>query len=60
MNHVLAIGQLIKSISKSDTNHAVLIEGPPGFGKTTAVDQALKAKGHPSASRCVLHTAQPV
>lgn len=41
MSHVLAIGQLIKSISKSKTNHAIIIDGPPGWGKTTAVDQAL-------------------
>lgn len=41
MNHVLAIGQLIKSIAKSSANHAIIIEGPPGWGKTTTVDQAL-------------------
>jgi len=41
LNHVLAIGQLIKSIAKSSANHAIIIEGPPGWGKTTTVDQAL-------------------
>jgi replication-associated recombination protein RarA len=41
LNHVFAIGQLIKSIAKSNANHAIIIEGPPGWGKTTTVDQAL-------------------
>jgi DNA polymerase III delta prime subunit len=45
VHHVLAIGQLIKSISNSSHNHAILIEGPPGFGKTTSVDRALEERG---------------
>jgi DNA polymerase III delta prime subunit len=42
MNHIKAIKQLIGSISKSESIHAIIIEGPPGWGKTTAVDLALK------------------
>jgi hypothetical protein len=45
MSHAVAIGKLIKSISTSANHHAILIEGPPGWGKTRAVDDALKTVG---------------
>lgn len=41
MDYVRAIQQLISSLLKSSKNHALLIEGPPGWGKTTTVEKAL-------------------
>lgn len=45
MSHAVAIGKLIKSVSRNANHHAILIEGPPGWGKTRAVDDALAAAG---------------
>ena len=41
MNHDAEICQLIQSVVKSRKYHAVIISGPPGFGKTTSVNRAL-------------------
>lgn len=45
MNHEAEIRQLIQSIAKSRKYHAVIISGPPGYGKTTAVNRALTSSG---------------
>jgi len=45
MSHAIAIGKLIRSVSMSPNHHAILIEGPPGWGKTRAVDDALRDAG---------------
>ncbi len=42
MNHSKAISKLIKSLLGSANHHAIIIEGPPGWGKTHSVHQALK------------------
>ena len=41
MNHVETIKRLIKTVQASDKMHALLVMGPAGFGKSTAVDEAL-------------------
>lgn len=41
MNHVSAIKSLILTVRASERMHALVIEGPPGWGKTTTVDEAL-------------------
>lgn len=45
LNHIDAIKSLLITIRASEKMHALIIEGPPGWGKTTAVDDALKAAG---------------
>ncbi len=45
MSHVEAIRRLIKSVKKSSKHHAIIVEGPPGWGKTTTVEEALKDEG---------------
>ncbi len=42
LNHIEAIKRLLLTIQASDRMHAVIIEGPPGWGKTTAVEDALR------------------
>lgn len=42
MNHVSAIKKYIEAITVADDMHALIIEGPPGWGKTTAVEESLK------------------
>ena len=45
MSHVLAIRRLIKSIAANRDHHAIIIDGPPGWGKTTAAEDALREEG---------------
>lgn len=42
MNHVSAIKKYIEAIIDADDMHALIIEGDAGWGKTTAVEEALK------------------
>ncbi len=41
-NHIENIRKFIQTIQASSETHAILISGPAGWGKTTAVDEALK------------------
>ncbi len=45
MDHVAAIRKYIETMSHAEDLHILIIEGPPGWGKTTAVDDALKLAG---------------
>ena len=45
MNHVAAIKSYIETMLAVPDQHILIIEGPPGWGKTTAVDQALSLAG---------------
>lgn len=45
LNHIDAIKSLLITIRASDRVHALIIQGPPGWGKTTTVEDALKAAG---------------
>lgn len=45
LNHVAAIQKYIETISNSDISHALIVEGPAGWGKTTAVQFALHLAG---------------
>lgn len=42
LNHVETIRRLLKTVVASNRMHALLVTGPAGFGKSTAVDEALK------------------
>lgn len=42
LSHVETIKRLLKTVQASQKMHAVLVTGPAGFGKSTAVDEALK------------------
>jgi DNA polymerase III delta prime subunit len=42
LDHVDTIQRLLKTVQASEKMHALLITGPAGFGKSTAVDEALK------------------
>lgn len=42
LNHIIAIQKYIEVIVQADDMHALIVEGPPGWGKTTAVEEALK------------------
>jgi hypothetical protein len=42
MSHIIAIGQLISSCLKNTKRHAIIIDGPPGWGKTTTVERSLE------------------
>ncbi len=42
MNHASAIKKYIEAIIDADDMHALIIEGDAGWGKTTAVEEALK------------------
>lgn len=45
MDHVSAIKSYIQTMLAVPDQHILIIEGPPGWGKTTAVDQALQLAG---------------
>lgn len=45
LNHIDAIKSLLITIRASDRMHALIIQGPPGWGKTTTIEEALKAAG---------------
>ena len=45
LNHIEAIKRLLLTIRASERMHALVIEGPPGWGKTTAVEEALRTAG---------------
>lgn len=45
MSHLQAIRRLIKSVSANRDHHAIIIEGPPGWGKTTTAEDALREEG---------------
>jgi DNA polymerase III delta prime subunit len=42
MDHVETIKRLLKTVQASEKMHALLVTGPAGFGKSTAVDEALR------------------
>lgn len=42
MDHVETIKRLLKTVQASQKMHALLITGPAGFGKSTAVEEALR------------------
>jgi len=42
LDHVDTIKRLLKTVQASEKMHALLITGPAGFGKSTAVDEALR------------------
>ena len=45
LNHIQAIKSLLLTMKASERMHALIIEGPPGWGKTTAVEDALREAG---------------
>jgi hypothetical protein len=45
MDHVETIKRLLQTVQASQKMHAVLITGPAGFGKSTAVEDALVQSG---------------
>lgn len=45
LDHVEAIRRLLMTVRASARMHALIIEGPAGWGKTTSVDVALKQSG---------------
>lgn len=44
-DHVGTIKRLLGTLQASERMHALIIEGPAGWGKTTAVDEAMKLAG---------------
>lgn len=42
MNHVVAIQKYIEAIIGSEDMHSLIVEGPPGWGKSTCIEEALK------------------
>lgn len=44
-NHTDTIKSLLVTAKASDKMHALIVEGPAGWGKTTAVDEAMKIAG---------------
>ena len=42
-NHINAIKSLLMTINASSKIHALIVEGPAGWGKTTAVDEAINS-----------------
>jgi hypothetical protein len=42
MDHVAAIQKYIETMTHAEDLHILIIEGPPGWGKTTAVQDALR------------------
>lgn len=44
-NHIETIKSLLVTVQASQRIHAIIIEGPAGWGKTTAVDEALRTAG---------------
>lgn len=49
MDHVETIKRLLRTVLASNRMHAVLITGPAGFGKSTAVEEALLQSGSKAA-----------
>lgn len=45
LDHTLTIKSLLLTVQASDKMHALIVEGPAGWGKTTAVDEAMKIAG---------------
>ena len=45
MDHVAAIRKYIEAMMHAEDLHILIIEGPPGWGKTTAVQDALRLAG---------------
>lgn len=45
LDHIVAIQKYIEVIFNADDMHALIVEGPPGWGKTTAVETALRLSG---------------
>ncbi len=45
MDHISAIKSYIQTMLAVPDQHILIIEGPPGWGKTTAVDKALTLAG---------------
>ena len=45
MKHVNAICAYIKTLLNNDSFHALVVDGPPGFGKSTTVNRALNELG---------------
>ena len=46
INHTGAIRKYIEAIVGSDEMHSIIVEGPAGWGKTTAVEESLELSGH--------------
>lgn len=44
-DHISTITSLLLTLRASQRMHALIVEGPAGWGKTTAVDKALRAAG---------------
>jgi hypothetical protein len=45
LDHVVAIQKYIEAITHAEDMHSLIIEGPPGWGKTTSVENALQLSG---------------
>lgn len=45
LDHIATIKSLLQTLHASHRMHALIVEGPAGWGKTTAVDEALKQAG---------------
>lgn len=45
LDHTLTIKSLLLTVQASDKMHALILEGPAGWGKTTSVDEAMKIAG---------------
>lgn len=45
LNHIEKIKSLLLTLQASERMHALIVEGPAGWGKTTAVDEAMKMSG---------------
>lgn len=45
MKHVEDISSLVKTLVQSSTFHALVIQSPPGFGKSTTIDRVFKELG---------------
>ena len=44
-SHTETIKSLLITVQSSDKMHALIVEGPAGWGKTTAVDEAMQSAG---------------
>jgi hypothetical protein len=45
LDHISTIKSLLKTVKVSQKMHALIVEGPAGWGKTTAVDEAMSQVG---------------
>jgi DNA polymerase III delta prime subunit len=45
LNHIETINRLLRTVRASEKMHALIVMGPAGWGKTTAVDEALRLSG---------------